>query len=95
MIYISEVREMDEKERIDYENMGKNLIKDLDDLSVPKEKVHLEVKLSKYNSKDFYEVSFKIGNKKTYVLKSIEEFIKAREELEDLVYGKGGYIFTS
>lgn len=89
MMYISEVKEIHEKERIDYENMGKNLIKELNDLSMPKEKVHLEVNLSKYNSKEFYEVSFKIGNKKTYVLKSIEEFIKAREELEDLVYGKG------
>lgn len=44
--------------------MGKNLLKELNDLDRPKEKIKLEANLTKYEHDDFIEVSFKIGNKK-------------------------------
>lgn len=77
-LYISEVRRRQKEEKEAYENMGKNLLKELNDLDRPKEKIKLEANLTKYEHDDFLEVSFKIGNKKMYVLKSIQDFINSR-----------------
>lgn len=89
MLYISEVRRRQKEEKEAYENMGKNLLKELNDLDMPKEKVKLQVFLTKYAHDDFFEVSFKIGNKKMYVLKSIQDFINSRNNYQDLTFGKG------
>lgn len=89
MLYISGIRRKQKEEKEAYENMGKNLLKELKDLDMPKEKVKLEVYLIKYEHNDFFEVSFKIGNKKMYVLKSIHDFINSRNSYEDLDFGKG------
>ncbi len=89
MLYIFEVRRRQKEEKEAYENMGKNLLKELNDLDMPKEKVKLQVFLTKYAHDDFFEVSFKIGNKKMYVLKSIQDFINSRNNYQDLTFGKG------
>lgn len=87
-LYISEVRRRQKEEKEAYENMGKNLLKELNDLDRPKEKIKLEANLTKYEHDDFIEVSFKIGNKKMYVLKSIQDFINSRNNYQDLTFGK-------
>lgn len=87
-LYISEVRRRQKEEKEAYENMGKNLLKELNDLDRPKEKIKLEANLTKYEHDDFIEVSFKIGNKKMYVLKSISDFINARSTNKELNFGK-------
>ena len=89
MLYVSEVRIRQKEEKEAYENMGKNLIAELNKLDMPQEKVKLEVFLNKYNHIDFFEVTFKIGNKKMYVLKNIQDFINARNTYDDLEFGKG------
>lgn len=55
------------------------------------EKINLEVNLSRksyFGGNEFYEADFRIGNKKTYVLKSISEFINAKSMGNKLTYGK-------
>lgn len=87
-LYISEMRRKQKEEKEAYENMGKNIITELKELDTPKEKVKLEVFLTKYDQDDFFEVSFKIGNKKMYVLKNIADFISARSIKKELNFGK-------
>ncbi|MBS4781344.1 MAG: DEAD/DEAH box helicase [Clostridium sp.] len=82
------MRRKQKEEKEAYENMGKNIITELKELDAPKEKVKLEVFLTKYDQDDFFEVSFKIGNKKMYVLKSISDFINARSTNKELNFGK-------
>lgn len=82
------MRRKQKEEKEAYENMGKNIITELKELDTPKEKVKIEVFLTKYDQDDFFEVSFKIGNKKMYVLKNIADFISARSIKKELNFGK-------
>ena len=89
LIYIEKVRKEEEEERIQYENMGINLINHIKSSYSSKESVKLEVFIDKYIGAGRYEISFKIGSKKMYVLKSIEDFVSSRLNNKDLQFGKG------
>lgn len=89
MAYILQIKKIREEERIAHENMGINLIDELANLNKPKEKINLDVVLLKYSGMNYSEITFKIGNKKMYVLKNIEDFINARTLSQDLIFGKG------
>ncbi|MDS0527764.1 DEAD/DEAH box helicase [Clostridium sp. SHJSY1] len=80
------VKEKETKNKI--ENMGQYILDELINLNKPKEKINLVVNLSHKNFRGYYQVDFKIGNKKMYVLKNIKDFIKAKYENEGLTYGK-------
>lgn len=80
------VKNEEDKKRI--ENMGENILNELARLRHPKEKINLEVNLNNKRFHSYFQVDFKIGNKKMYVLKSIKDFIKARSENQPLMYGK-------
>lgn len=77
------------KPEIDYADL---LLKELQKYdNTEMEKINLEVNLSRksyFRGSEFYEADFRIGNKKTYVLKSISEFINARSMGSKLTYGK-------
>lgn len=89
-----------ERNEIDYPNLevlaeqerynnGLELLKSLGNSIVRnKELVNIEISLIEkdYNS---YQASFKIGNKKLYVVKNIFEFIKAVDNRSKLEFGKG------
>lgn len=87
--YIKEGRIAEEEERKAYENMGINLINYIKDANAPKENIKLQVFIDKYSNSNRYEISFKIGHNRMYVLKSIEDFVYARMNFEDLHFGKG------
>ncbi len=89
LAYIEEIRKEEEEERIQYENMGINLIRYIKSSHYPKESVKLEIFIDKYIGSSRYEISFKIGSKKMYVLKSIEAFVSSRLNNEELEFGKG------
>lgn len=78
------------KVEIDYADV---LLKELEKANNNEiEKINLEINLSRksyFRGNEFYEADFRIGNKKTYVLKSIAEFIDARSLGKKLTYGKG------
>jgi len=86
-IYLRIAKNKESKKRI--ENMGEDILNKLDDLNNPKEKVNLEVHLSSKNIQGYFQANFKIGNKKMYVLKSLKDFTKSREEDKEIEYGKG------
>lgn len=73
-------------------NYADILLNNLDRLnSNSLEKIDLEVTLSRksyFRGNEFYEADFRIGRKKTYVLKSIAEFINAKTIGRKLTYGK-------
>ena len=89
ILYIKEARRAEEEERIQYENMGVNLIDFIKYSKAPKESVKLQIFIDKYAHSNKYEISFKIGQKKMYVLKNIPDFVLARINREDLEFGKG------
>lgn len=89
LMYINESRKAEEEAKILYENMGINLINNIKDSNELKETVKLEVFLDKYRGYDKYDISFKIGQKRMYVLKNLEDFVYARFNGLDLEFGKG------
>ncbi|MGL5085601.1 MAG: SNF2 helicase associated domain-containing protein, partial [Clostridium sp.] len=66
------------------------LLKSLDNNFKTKERVKIEVTLTKIRSqrRENYEAEFKIGINKLYVLKNLESFIKAKNSGEELKYGR-------
>lgn len=89
LMYINESRRVEEEEKILYDNMGINLINEIKNSKELKEKVKLEVFVDKYKNSNTYDISFKIGNNRMYVLKSLEDFVSARLNNMDLEFGKG------
>lgn len=86
--YISARKVKNQEDKKVIENMGINILNELKALSLPKEKINLEVNLSTKNFNGYFQASFKIGNKKKYVLKSVRDFIKARLDNKVIEYGK-------
>lgn len=86
--YISARKVKNQEDKKVIENMGSNILNELKALSLPKEKINLEVNLSPKNFNGYFQASFKIGNKKKYVLKSVRDFIKARWDNKEIEYGK-------
>lgn len=86
--YISARKAKNEELAKKSENMGQDILNKLKVLKHPKEKLKLEVSLSSKKTSGYFQVDFKIGNKKMYVLKSVKDFIKARTENQNLQYGK-------
>ncbi|WP_242982157.1 DEAD/DEAH box helicase [Clostridium sp. LS] len=86
--YISARKVKNEEEKKRIENMGRDILNELNALSQPKEKINLEVNLNPKNFNGYFQAAFKIGNKKMYVLKSVRDFIKARSENQKIDYGK-------
>lgn len=86
--YISARKVKNQEDKKVIENMGSNILNELKALSLPKEKINLEVNLSPKNFNGYFQASFKIGNKKKYVLKSVRDFIKARLDNKVIEYGK-------
>ena len=75
-------------EQVKY-NKGLELLKIFDNSNGKgRELINIEANLIEKNSNSF-EVSFKLGGKKLYVLKNIFEFIDAIENRESLEFGKG------
>lgn len=78
------------KAEIDYADI---LLKELQKFNNGEmEKINLEINLSRksyFRGNEFYEADFRIGNKKTYVLKSISEFINSLAMGKKITYGKG------
>lgn len=69
---------------------GDELLSFLEQSSEPKEMIELEVHLEKINlnSREGFQVYFKIGQDKKYVLKNLSEFMEAGTQKSTLWYGK-------
>ena len=89
LLYINEARRLEEQEKINYENMGTNLINFIKYSNEPKESVKLQIFIDKYAHSNKYEISFKIGQKKMYVLKHLSDFFRSRIQKMELQFGKG------
>ncbi|NAS19391.1 serine/threonine protein phosphatase [Clostridium butyricum] len=89
LLYISESRREEKEEKILHDNMGVNLINYVKVFNAPKENIKLEVFMDKYKNSDAYDISFKIGQSRMYVLKNLKDFIYARLNNDDLEFGKG------
>ncbi len=89
MCYIEGVKEIQRKEQELYNNMGINCIKELQNADMPKEKVELDINIDKYSNTDVFVVTFKIGIKRKYVLRNLEELIEAKNNNKQLFFGKG------
>ena len=66
------------------------LINCIDNNLKDKERIKLEVSLTRVNSyrREYYEAEFKIGSNKLYVLKNLEAFINAKKFETELKYGQ-------
>ena len=89
LLYISETRKAEEEKEILCDNMGVNLINYIKYFHSPKENIKLEVFIDKYANSNTYDISFKIGQNRMYVLKNIMDFVYARLNNEELHFGKG------
>ena len=73
-------------------NVTKTLLEEIDKLEEGKrELLNLEVFISRrkfFRGSEFFEANFKIGNKKMFVLKNVQDFINAKENEVPLEYGK-------
>ncbi|MBU3105401.1 DEAD/DEAH box helicase [Clostridium gasigenes] len=78
------------------EKTGEKLLNDIEALYRQKEKIKLEVNLHKKAQRnlEYFEVDFKIGNKRMYVLKNLRDFTLARLNNTPLQYGKD-FIYDS
>ncbi len=88
MCYIEGIRENERLQRERYNNMGINCIKELQDADMPKSRLKLDINIDKYYDSSPFIVTFKMGCEKMYVLKNIEELIRAKYNEEELVFGK-------
>lgn len=71
-------------------SLEEKFINSLKEEAVLKEKINIEISLAKCNTfnQSYYEAEFKIGGKKLYSLKNIQEFIDAKNKRMPLYYGK-------
>lgn len=96
LLYIDILQKQIKKQKLDKKKKeqeldpAKQIIKLAKERLTQNRKVNLEVNINKKegNIGKYYQVSFKIGSEKMYVLKSIPEFIYARREKHNLKYGK-------
>lgn len=85
-------RESIDKNSSEYlEGFGENLLNDIETVHNIKENITLEVSFCKRESYnlDYFEVGFKIGSNRMYVVKSLSDFIYATIKKRPLEYGKG------
>lgn len=89
----NELLERRKKEKLQLEdkknNLGKYLLKDVDNLNSKKEKVNLEIFLEfNKKSKKNFSVCFKMGNDRLYVMKNIVEFFEDYESDKKIYFGR-------
>ncbi|MEG2789573.1 MAG: SNF2 helicase associated domain-containing protein, partial [Romboutsia sp.] len=96
LLYIDMLQKQIKKQKLDKKKKeqeldpAKQIIKLAKERLTQNRKVNLEININKKegNIGKYYQVGFKIGSEKMYVLKSIPEFIYARKEKNNLKYGK-------
>ncbi|CEP95796.1 DEAD/DEAH box helicase [[Clostridium] sordellii] len=96
LLYIDMLQKQIKKQKQDKKKKEKELDPSKQIIRLAKErltksrKINIDVYLSqkKGNIGTYYQVSFKIGNERMYVLKSIPEFIYSRKEKNNMKYGK-------
>lgn len=96
LVYIDMLQRKIKQQKIDRKKKEEELDPSTQIIKIANEKlsqnrkVNLEMTLTKQNSNigNYYQVSFKIGIDKMYVLKSIPEFIYSRRERISIKYGK-------
>ncbi|MGG7176319.1 SNF2 helicase associated domain-containing protein [Clostridium paraputrificum] len=89
------VKEERENKKSRLDKLGSLLLQELEEEKSPKEKVNLEISITRSRGYKFdnIDVEFKIGQHKMYVLKNIEAFLNALESGDDIAYGKE-FVYT-
>lgn len=72
------------------EGDGKELIESFEQLNIPKDTVDIYVRLEEFREAEnhFWKADFKIGTEKSYILKDIKAFLKAKNNYGEVNYGK-------
>ena len=83
-------QKLDKKKKEEELDPSTQIIKIANEKLSQNRKVNLEISITKQNSNiaNYYQVNFKIGIEKMYVLKNIPEFIYSRRENIPIKYGK-------
>ena len=89
IIFCGILKEQEKEEQRLYDNMGINLIDAMEFNNSLKERIKLDVIINTNKAYKEYNISFKIGSTKMYVLKNLEEFAEAHFTNTEIVYGKG------